>query len=74
MPFTKRGNSYYSPSGKRYTKEQVEAYYASKKKKKRRKKKKKLQAGIRSVSRKAGAKKKTVGKKQSKKKEKTKSR
>lgn len=29
MPFTKRGNFYYSPSGRRYTKKQVRAYYAT---------------------------------------------
>lgn len=30
MPFKKRGKYYYSPSGRKYTKKQVQAYYASK--------------------------------------------
>jgi len=45
MPFKRRGKYYYSPSGRRYTKKQVQMYYAtsgfqkSKIKKKKRKKK-----------------------------------
>jgi len=49
MPFVKRGKFYYSPSGRRWTKKQVVAYYAShgtfskaKKKKKRKTRKKKI--------------------------------
>lgn len=41
MPFKKVGKKYVSPSGKKYTKRQVKAYYASdgfKKKVKKRKK------------------------------------
>lgn len=30
MPFKKRGKYYYSPSGRKYTKKQVEVYYAIK--------------------------------------------
>lgn len=30
MPFQKRGKYYYSPSGRKFTKKQVVAYYASK--------------------------------------------
>lgn len=30
MPFKKRGRFYYSPSGRKFTKKQVVAYYASK--------------------------------------------
>ena len=29
MPFTKRGKYYYGPSGRKYTKRQVIAYYSS---------------------------------------------
>ena len=32
MPFKKRGKYYYSPSGKKMTLKQVQAYYARKKK------------------------------------------
>ena len=41
MPFTKKGDSYESPSGKKYTEKQVQAYYATSGFKKRLKKKRK---------------------------------
>lgn len=31
MPFQKRGDRYYSPSGQKFSPKQVRAYYASKK-------------------------------------------
>lgn len=40
MPFEKRGNEYVSPSGKRYSKKQVQKYYATDGFKKKPKKKK----------------------------------
>jgi len=30
MPFTKKGKKYISPSGRKFTKKQVKAYYATK--------------------------------------------
>lgn len=38
MPFKKVGDKYVSPSGKKYTKKQVKAYYASSGFKKKKKK------------------------------------
>lgn len=40
MPFKKKGKYYYSPSGRKMTKSQVQAYYAKKSKKSNSKKKK----------------------------------
>ena len=39
MPFKKKGKKYVSPSGKKYSKKQVKAYYASDEFKKKTKKK-----------------------------------